>query len=171
MMSANWLALLQRQSAAWEPVTWNEVVVGYDFGLVDFAGIRRWIRSHGFRGEACRRLAGHDGEAPMEDFEAILWEACREATGRLPRPGGERWARAQDRWRLALVREALDADLRPEALAVALEGIWERVGCPEDMLGLWSRPLPWAAGPATVDYPALRRFLRRRQEDQDLVPA
>ncbi|MBK8725304.1 MAG: hypothetical protein IPL96_04410 [Holophagaceae bacterium] len=171
MMSANWLALLQRQSAPWEPVTWNEVVVGYDFGLVAFAEIRRWIRSHGFRGEACRRLAEHEGEAPMKDFEATLWEACREATGRLPRPGGERWARAQDRWRLALVREALDAELRPEALAVVLESIWERVGCPEDMVGLWTRPAPWATGPVTVDYGALWRFLRRREEDQDLVPA
>ena len=51
MMSANWLALLQRQSQAWEPVTWNEVVVGHDFGLVAFPEIRRWIRSHGFRGD------------------------------------------------------------------------------------------------------------------------
>lgn len=164
MMSANWLALLQRQSAAWEPVTWNEVVAGYDFGMVSFAEIRRWIRSHGFRGEACQRLAEHPGDTPMEDFEAILWEACREATGRLPRPGGERWARAQDRWRLALVHEALEADLRPEALAVALEEIWERVGCPEDMLGLWSRPAPWSTGPVSVDYPALRRFLSRREQ-------
>jgi hypothetical protein len=172
MNLGNWMALLQRQSRAWEPITWNEVVVGHDFGFLQPAEIQRWIRCHGFQGEACRRLAElelKDGDG-VEGFESLLWEACRESTGRLPRPGGDRWARAQDRWRLALIRDAMDADLCPEALGVILESIWERVGCPEDMLGLWSRPAPWASGLVSVDFTALERFLRRR-EDEDLVPA
>jgi hypothetical protein len=162
------MALLQRQSKAWEPITWNEVVVGYDFGFLSPAEIQRWARCHGFLGEACRRMVEAAGEAP-EDFEPMLWEACREATGRLPRPGGERWARAQDRWRLALVRDALDAGLSSEALAVVLESIWERVGCPEDMVGLWHRPAPWEKGPIAVDYRALQRFLDGREEAGNAV--
>jgi hypothetical protein len=144
------------------------VVVGYDFGFLSPAEIQRWARCHGFLGEACRRMVEAAGEAP-EDFEPMLWEACREATGRLPRPGGERWARAQDRWRLALVRDALDAGLSSEALAVVLESIWERVGCPEDMVGLWHRPAPWEKGPIAVDYRALQRFLDGREEAGNAV--
>lgn len=171
MNPGSWMALLQRQSKAWEPVTWNEVVVGYDFGLLRPGEIQRWLRCHGFKGEACSRLAQAPAVAELVDFEATLWEACREATGRLPRPGGDRWARAQDRWRVALIRDAMDAELRPEVLAVALESIWERVGCPEDMVGLWHRPAPWASGPATLDAGALERFLRRLEADGDFVPA
>lgn len=165
MNLGNWMALLQRQSKAWEPVTWNEIVVGYDFGFLVASDIQRWVRCHGFRGEASARLL----EAAPEDFEPLLWEACREATGRLPRPGGERWARAQDRWRLALVRDALDSGLTTEALAVALESIWEMVGCPEDMVGLWHRPTPWEQGPISVDYRALTRFLDGREEAGNAV--
>lgn len=162
MQLGNWMALLQRQSKASEPITWNEIVVGYDFGLLPAVEIKRWVRCHGFHGEACRALV----ETPDDDhFEAALWEACREATGRLPRPGGERWAQAQDRWRLALIRDAMDANLTPEALAAAVEAVWERVGCPEDMVGLWHRPAPWAGGIATLDEPALDRFLRRRDAE------
>lgn len=171
MNLGNWMALLQRQSKAWEPVTWNEVVVGYDFGFLAPAEIQRWVRCHGFRGEACRRLADAADPEALRDFEPMLWEACREATGRLPRPGGERWARAQDRWRVALIRDALDADLSAEALAVVIETIWERVGCPEDMVGLWHRPSRWEQGPASVDYQALQRFLDGREEAGNAVVA
>ncbi len=171
MHISNWMALLQRQSAANEPITWNEMIVGYDFGLLKQADIQAWVRCHGFHGEACERLVGLQG-ANLESFEATFWEACRECTGKLPRPGGTSWSAAQDRWRLALIRDALQADLTSEALAVILESIWERVGCPEDMIGLWHSGAPWEKRKATVDYEALHDFLRKRQKDDgDLVPA
>ena len=96
-------------------------------------------------------------------FEEILWAACGEATGKVPRPGGRRWAKAQDRWRLALLKDALAAPLGPEALAVAVESIYEGVGCPEDMLGLWQRPSPWEKKQGVADRQAILEFLRRRE--------
>lgn len=171
MHVSNWMALLQRQSRADEPITWNEVVVGYDFGLLKPLDIQAWVSSHGFHGAACERLVRLEG-AGLDRFEEALWEACRECTGKLPRPGGLRWSAAQDRWRLALIRDALQADLTSEALAIILESIWERVGCPEDMVGLWHTSAPWEKRKATVDYEALHTFLLKRQKDDgDLVPA
>lgn len=171
MNNSNWMALLQRQSQANEPITWNEIVVAYDFGLLKPNDIQAWVSSHGFHGEACGRLVRLAGES-LERFEETLWDACRECTGKLPRPGGTRWSAAQDRWRLALIRDALQADLTGEALAIILESIWERVGCPEDMAGLWHIGAPWEKRKATVDYEALHAFLRKRQKDDgDLVPA
>ena len=108
MHIGNWMALLQRQSRANDPITWNEMVVGYDFGLLKQADIQAWVHSHGFHGAACERLVRLEGEG-LERFEETLWEACRECTGKLPRPGGSRWSAAQDRWRLALIQDALQA--------------------------------------------------------------
>lgn len=171
MHISNWMVLLQRQSRTNEPITWNELVVGYDFGLLKHGDIQSWVQSHGFHGQACERLVRLEGQA-LDRFEETLWEACRECTGKLPRPGGSRWSAAQDRWRLALIRDALQADLTSEALAIILESIWERVGCPEDMVGLWQAGAPWEKRRATVDYEALHDFLRKRQKDDgDLVPA
>ncbi len=171
MHISNWMALLQRQSRANEPITWNEMVVGYDFGLLSPVDIQAWAVSHGFHGEASERFTRLEGEA-LDRFEECLWEACRECTGKLPRPGGTRWSAAQDRWRLALIQDALQAELSSEALAIILESIWERVGCPEDMVGLWRSSAPWEKRRATVDYGALHDFLRKRQKDEeDLVPA
>ncbi len=171
MNIGNWMALLQRQSQANEPITWNEMVVGYDFGLLKADDIQAWVRSHGFHGEACERLINLDGKG-LQRFEETLWDACRECTGKLPRPGGTRWSSAQDRWRMALIQDALQADLTSEALAIILESIWERVGCPEDMVGLWHSGAPWEKRKAFVDYEALHHFLRKRQKDDgDLVPA
>lgn len=171
MNIGNWMALLRRQSGPNEPITWNELVVGYDFGFVKPVEIQDWVRSHGFHGETCERLISLPLDA-LEHFEAVFWEACRECTGKLPRPGGTRWSTAQDRWRMALIKDALQADLTSEALAMILESIWERVGCPEDMVGLWHHGAPWEKRKATVDYEALHTFLRKRQRDDgDLVPA
>jgi len=171
MHISNWMALLRRQSLANEPITWNEMVVGYDFGLLKQTDIQAWVSSHGFHGGACERLVRLEGQS-LDRFEETLWEACRECTGKLPRPGGTRWSAAQDRWRLALIRDALQADLTGEALAIILESIWERVGCPEDMVGLWHMGAPWEKRKATVDYEALHDFLRKRQKDDgDLVTA
>lgn len=148
MHTGSWLSLLQRQLPPEAPLDWSDLVVGYDFGLLTPAEVQAWVRENGPETPACRSLAGLEGGA-LEGFEPCLWEACAEATGRVPRPGGRRWAHAQDRWRLALLRDALEAPLAPAALAVAVERIYEQVGCPEDMLGLWpfrSR----AADPAAV---------------------
>lgn len=164
MSIGNWMALLRRQSGAHEPITWNEIVVGHDFGFIKPHEIQSWVRCHGFHGEACERLLNLS-DAGLERFEEALWEACRECTGKLPRPGGSRWSGAQDRWRLALIQDALQADLTSEALAIILESIWERVGCPEDMVGLWHTGAPWEKRKATVDYEALHNFLNKRQKD------
>ncbi len=171
MHISNWMALLQRQSKANDPITWNEMVVGYDFGFLKQADIQAWVQGHGFRGQACEHLVRLEGNE-LEIFEEIFWEACRESTGKLPRPGGTSWSAAQDHWRLALIQDALQADLTSEALAIILESIWERVGCPEDMVGLWHIGAPWEKRKATVDYNALHDFLRKRQKDDgDLVTA
>jgi len=55
--------------------------------------------------ESALALEGED----LLDFEQHLWEACTEAMGRVPRPGERCWAEAQDRWRRALLDEALEA--------------------------------------------------------------
>ncbi len=82
--------------------------------------------------------------------------------GRVPRPGELVWARAQDRWRLALLREALEADLTEPALAQAIESVYECVGCPDDMLGLWGRRAPWQGRSERVNFEALWAFLEFR---------
>jgi len=115
---------------------WDDMVVGYDFELLAPAAILSWAARLAPRGPALQALVGLEG-AEMLEFEAMLWEACAECTGKAPRPGSRRWERSQDRWRVALLKDALAAPLTSEALALAVEAIYERLGCPEDMLGLW----------------------------------
>ena len=60
-------------------------------------------------------------------------------------------------------------DLRPTApgprpegatiVAGAIEGVYDQVGCPEDMLGLWTYHAPWQAAPGQVNFDALYGFL------------
>ena len=154
------IALLERQAEPGQSVGWDELVVGHDFALVGPSDIQAWVRAGAWAGPACRRLAELDG-ADLERFEAALWEAATEATGKAPRPGGQRWARAQDRWRAALLRDALASPLTPDALAVAVEHIYDQVGCPEDMLPLWHRPSPWERKPGHADPLAVAAFVRR----------
>lgn len=168
MVIGNWLGLLARQSAKAAPVGWDEVVVGHDFGFLRPEEIQAWVRNQGFAGEACARLLALEGEA-LETFEAALWQASAEITGKTPRPGGRRWAAAQDRWRVALLKDALAAPLGAEALGVAVETIYECVGCPEDMLGLWTPSDRWAKTPTSANRPAIEAFLRR--SDEGLVAA
>lgn len=155
-MTQGMLALLERQTQG--GIGWDEIVVGHDFGLLGSAEIRAWVAQGGFPGPLCAELAAQE---PTDRFEEKLWGACAEVTGKAPRPGGRRWARAQDRWRVALLRDVLEAPLSAEALAVAVEAVYERVGCPEDMLGLWKRPSPWERRPATADRDAVAAFLSR----------
>jgi len=160
-----WITLLERQSHGKEGIGWDEIVVGHDFGLLDPAEIQRWLREQQPQGACALELVALEGER-LAGFEACFWAACREATGRkVPRPGDQRWARAQDRWRVALLKDALESPLSPEALAVAVESIYERVGCPEDMLELWQRHNPWQAIPGRADRTAIDSFLRRCEED------
>jgi hypothetical protein len=158
------LTLLARQSHGRPPIGWDEVVVGYDFGLLEPREIQDWALGQPHPGPRCLELEALDGER-MAGFEAALWAACAEGAGKVPRPGGRRWARAQDRWRAALLQDALDAPLTPEALAVAVEAIYDRVGCPEDMLGLWRRTSPWQPLPADADRDEVVRFLRQCERD------
>jgi len=149
-----WLSLLERQGTT---VDWDELVTGYDFGLLGREEIQDWLLAHGPLGPMALAVL----EA-RELFEAALWEASREATGKVPRPGGRRWAAAQDRWRVALLRDVMEAPLTAEALAVAVETIYEKVGCPEDMLGLWKRGCPWEKKPPVADRSAILRFIQDR---------
>jgi hypothetical protein len=164
MTNGTWISLLTRQSRNNAPVGWDEMVVGHDFGLLGIAEIQQWVREQGFQGPSCLRLAALEGDL-LARFEEMLWAACAECTGKVPRPGGNRWAKAQDRWRVALLKDALESPLSPEALAVAVESIYERVGCPEDMLELWQRHSPWQKRPGSADRTAIARFLRRCEDD------
>ena len=125
MTQGTWISLLARQSTT--PIGWDEVVVGHDFGLLLPEEIQRWALEQGFQGPGCQELAALDGER-LSRFEESLWAACAECTGKVPRPGGNRWAKAQDRWRVALLRDALEAPLSPEALAIVVESIFDWPG-------------------------------------------
>jgi hypothetical protein len=152
-----------RQSTDGAPIGWDEVVVGHDFGFLKPEEIQAWVQDQGFASEGCERLVHLEGPE-LETFEAALRRASSEITGKTPRPGGTRWARAQDRWRFALLKDAMEAPLSAEALGVAVETIYECVGCPEDMLDLWSRGDRWTQTPATAHRPAIEAFLRRTEE-------
>jgi hypothetical protein len=164
MTHGTWIALLARQSRSNAPIGWDEMVVGHDFGLLAPREIQDWALRQGFQGPCCQQLVALAGEG-LTRFEEILWAACAECTGKVPRPGGNRWGRAQDRWRVALLRDALESPLSPEALAVAVESIYERVGCPEDMLELWQRHSPWQQRPGSADHATVARFLRRCEDE------
>lgn len=133
--------------------SWDDIVVGHDFGFLDVPGIQAWSATQG-HGPA---LAGPD----LREFESRLWQACAEATGKTPRPGSARWAHAQDRWRLAILRDALATESTLPQLAVRVERLYEQVGCPEDMLSMLRPSQPWSGLPATVDAGAVLRFLDR----------
>lgn len=141
---------------------WDDVIVGYDFGLLRPAEIQAWILARGEAGPACAALTALTGEMPAE-FEALLWKAGAEATGKAPRPGATRWSLAQDRWRVALLQDALALAEGEAALASRVEDIYETVGCPEDMLGLWRRNPGLRGGPAHADRDAVQTFIRRRE--------
>lgn len=136
---------------------WDDMVAGHDFGFLDPSGIQAWAPGDGPAAARLRALAGED----LSTFEAHLWAACAEAVGKTPRPGSGRWARAQDRWREALLREALAAETTLTQLARRVERLYEQVGCPEDMLGMLRPSQPWSGTPATVDPLAVQQFLTR----------
>jgi len=71
------------------PLTWDDLVSGYDFGFLTSLEIQ--ITAIG-DGPAVQRLRALEGSA-LRTFEAHLWAACAEAVGKTPRPridGGTR---------------------------------------------------------------------------------
>jgi hypothetical protein len=160
MTQGTWLPLLLRQTAPGAPPpSWDEMLVGHDFGLLGPKEIQDWVRAQAFPFASCQILAELEGPA-LDGFEKALWTAITEATGKAPRPGGNRWAHAQDRWRVALLKDAVESPVSPAALAVLVEAIYEAVGCPEDMLELWHRPY---RAQGTADRAKVEAFLRRRE--------
>lgn len=139
------------------PLTWDDLVTGYDFGFLTSLEIQ--IAAPG-EGQAIQRLRALEGSA-LKHFEAHLWAACTEAVGKTPRPGSSRWSQAQDRWREALLREALATESTAAQLAARVERLYEQVGCPEDMLGMLKPSQAWSGTPATVDPIAVQHFLDR----------
>lgn len=139
------------------PLAWDDLVAGYDFGLLTSLEIQ--MEAHG-DGPAAQRLRSLEGAA-LRTFEAHLWAACAEATGKTPRPGSARWSRAQDRWREAMLREALATETTSAQLARTVERLYEQMGCPEDMLPMLKPSQPWSGTPATVDPLAVQRFLEQ----------
>lgn len=139
------------------PLTWDDLVTGYDFGFLTSPEIQLEAPGDGL---AVQRLRALEGSA-LGTFEAHLWAACAEAVGKTPRPGSARWSQAQDRWRDALMREALATESTPAQLARNVENLYEQVGCPEDMLAMLKPSQPWSGTPATVDPAAVQRFLDR----------
>ena len=137
------------------PLTWDDLVTGYDFGFLTALEIQQAVSGEGTAVERLRRLEG----SALRTFEAHLWAACAEAVGKAPRPGSSRWSQAQDRWREALLREALASDTTSTHLAHSVERLYEQVGCPEDMLAMLKPSLGWSGTPATVDPTAVQAFL------------
>ncbi len=144
------------------PLTWDDLVTGYDFGFLTSLEIQ--ITAPG-NGPAVERLRALEGSA-LKTFEAHLWAACAEAVGKTPRPGSSRWSQAQDRWREAVLRDALATDSTAAHLARSVELLYEQVGCPEDMLGMLKPSQGWAGIPATVDPTAVQRFLDRSRQNE-----
>jgi hypothetical protein len=139
------------------PLTWDDLVTGYDFGFLTSLEIQTEAPGDG---PAVQRLRALEGSA-LRTFEAHLWAACAEAVGKTPRPGSTRWSQAQDRWREALLREALATESTHAQLARSVERLYEQVGCPEDMLAMLKPSQAWSGTPATVDPTAVQRFLER----------
>lgn len=142
------------------PLTWDDLVCGYDFGLLSPLEIQAEAPGEGPAIQQLRTLAGE----ALATFEAHLWAACAEAEGKTPRPGSIRWSQAQDRWRHSLLRDALATESTAAHLARRVELIYEQVGCPEDMLLMLKPSQAWSGTPATVDPAAVKRFLDRTRE-------
>ena len=139
--------------------TWDDLVAAQDFGFLTPLEIQAQLAGGG---PAAQRLKALSGEE-LRTFETCLWEACAEAVGKAPRPGSARWARAQDRWREAILRSVLAAETTSAELARRVEHLYEQVGCPEDMLTMLRPSRAWSGTPATVDPEAVRRFLDHRE--------
>jgi hypothetical protein len=162
MTQGKWLSLLVRHASPDASLGWDDLVAGYDFGFLSAEEIQDWVRSLPASEGPMGTLAALEGEA-LQGFENALWAAAAAATGKAPRPGSRRWARAQDRWRVALLKDAMEAPVSAEALAVLVEAVYENLGCPEDMLGLWRKPTQAEALEGPTDRDRIQAFIRRRE--------
>ena len=66
---------------------------------------------------------------------------------------------------MALLKDALAAPVSAEALGVLVAAIYESVGCPEDMLGLWGRSTGPARPQGDSDRAKIQAFIQRRELD------
>ncbi len=157
MIYLNTMELLRRHTSL--PCGWNEVVVGYDFGILSVREIQDWIHAESSWGPAAEEAAKLEGQDLLR-FESCLWAAYAEAmeTG-VPRPGHLQWTLAQDLWRITLLKEVLDWSLSEGEFGEAIETIFNRMGCPEDMLGFLKLSRGWAGRPASADHPAVAAFI------------
>ena len=162
MTYLNALELLRRHTSL--PFGWAEVVVGYDFGILSIREIQDWIRTTAPLGPEAERVIDLEGPELLR-FEETLWAACAEATGlRVPRPGHQRWAIAQDLWRTALLRETLRWPLDDFEFGEAIETIIERVGCPDDMSDLLKTGYAWASKTVTAERSAVEAFVNNLEQ-------
>ena len=152
------LHILQRHTAG--PVRWPEVRVGLQLGFLSALELQTWLRARGVSGPGAASLLALP---PVDDgaFEGALREACLESEGRVPFPGDTAWQQAQDRWRLAWMRELLSQDHTPTTLARAVEALFDQLGCPEDMLSFLHPQPSWRRLPPRVDPYAATVFLGR----------
>lgn len=149
--------------------TWDDVLVGYDFSLLRAEEIQAWAGALVLHGAAANRLIQLEGEALLA-FEVCLWEACQEATGQTPRPGMIRWIAAHDRWRVALLKDLLTQDFTSQGLAERIEALYGEVGCPEDMLDMFSPAQQWSKKPAKVNPWGVASFLCRLESLPNGLP-
>lgn len=152
------LQILQRHTPG--ALRWSELRVGLALGFLSVLELQAWLRVRGAGGPAEAKLLALP---PVDDgaFEGALREACLEREGRVAFPGDAAWQQAQDRWRLAWLRELLSQDHTPTTLGRAVEALFDQLGCPEDMLS-FLRPEPkWRRLPPRVDPHAATAFLGR----------
>lgn len=152
------LQILQRHTSG--AVRWSELRVGLQLGFISAVELQGWLRVRGVSGPGAASVLALP---PVDDgaFEGAIREACQESEGRVPFPGDTSWQQAQDRWRLAWMRELLSQDHTPVTLARAVEALFDQLGCPEDMLS-FLRPEPsWRKLPPRVDPYAATAFLGR----------
>ncbi len=150
--------ILQRHTTG--AIRWSDLRVGLQLGFLSALELQTWLRSRDISGPGIASLLALP---PVDDgaFEGAIREACLESEGHIPFPGHTAWQQAQDRWRLAWMRELLSQDHTPTTLARAVEGLFDQLGCPEDMLS-FLRPEPkWRKLPSRVDPHAVSAFLGR----------
>jgi hypothetical protein len=168
MSHTNMLTRLLQQTH--DPIQWEDVIVGFDFGLLEKEDVLDWIHRQRQSGYAIQRMDPISGNDLLH-FEVFLRVACEKDIGRVPRIGNQAWMRGQDRWRIALLRDALEASPSEEALSKRVESVYASVGCPEDMLGLWSAPHYGDQRPHHAERKAVERFVQSLEERRRQVAA
>ena len=152
------IQILQRHTSG--AIRWPELRVGLQLGFLTAAELQGWLRIRGVSDPGTASLLALP---PVDDgtFEGAVREACLESEGQVPFPGHTSWQNAQDRWRLAWMRELLSQDHTPTTLARAVEALFDQLGCPEDMLTFLHPQPSWRRLPPRVDPHAATLFLGR----------